>query len=92
MATLISKTQRQFSVYLQLTDRMYLNQHNRQLTKSILKRHFKLKIELPDDRLCPPVSQVIPLCEARRLLTSQRSLSGKSVDVTSSSLADKIKL
>ncbi len=26
-----------------------------QLTKSILKRDFNLKIELPDDRLCPPV-------------------------------------
>jgi 23S rRNA (adenine1618-N6)-methyltransferase len=26
-----------------------------QLTKSVLKREFKLKIELPSDRLCPPV-------------------------------------
>ncbi|KAH8809134.1 hypothetical protein F5884DRAFT_858636 [Xylogone sp. PMI_703] len=26
-----------------------------QLTKSLLKRDFELKIELPDDRLCPPV-------------------------------------
>lgn len=28
---------------------------HRQLTKSILKTDFKLRIELPDDRLCPPV-------------------------------------
>lgn len=27
----------------------------RQLTKSLLKRDFGLEIELPDDRLCPPV-------------------------------------
>ncbi|WEW57021.1 methyltransferase [Emydomyces testavorans] len=27
----------------------------RQLTKSLLKRDFKLKVEVPDDRLCPPV-------------------------------------
>ena len=27
----------------------------RQLTKSVLKRDFDLKLELPDDRLCPPV-------------------------------------
>ncbi|KAK8105036.1 hypothetical protein PG999_008395 [Apiospora kogelbergensis] len=26
-----------------------------QLTKSLLKRDFELRIELPDDRLCPPV-------------------------------------
>ncbi|KAH0113202.1 hypothetical protein KCU66_g11664, partial [Aureobasidium melanogenum] len=26
-----------------------------QLTKSILKRDFKLELELPGDRLCPPV-------------------------------------
>ncbi|KAH0293948.1 hypothetical protein M436DRAFT_71468 [Aureobasidium namibiae CBS 147.97] len=26
-----------------------------QLTKSVLKRDFDLKLELPDDRLCPPV-------------------------------------
>lgn len=28
----------------------------RQLTKSLLKRDFNLKLELPDDKLCPPVS------------------------------------
>ncbi|KAI4853413.1 hypothetical protein E4T44_00852 [Aureobasidium sp. EXF-8845] len=28
---------------------------NGHLTKSVLKRDFDLKIELPDDRLCPPV-------------------------------------
>lgn len=27
----------------------------RQLTKSLLKRDFGIAIELPDDRLCPPV-------------------------------------
>ncbi|MCJ1309514.1 hypothetical protein MMC25_003174 [Agyrium rufum] len=27
----------------------------KQLTKSLLKRDFNLRIELPDDRLCPPV-------------------------------------
>jgi hypothetical protein len=27
-----------------------------QLTKSLLKLDFELKLELPDDRLCPPVS------------------------------------
>jgi 23S rRNA (adenine1618-N6)-methyltransferase len=27
----------------------------RQLTKSLLHRDFELKIDLPDDRLCPPV-------------------------------------
>lgn len=31
----------------------------RQLTKSILKRNFNLTVELPDDRLCPPVSTII---------------------------------
>lgn len=30
-------------------------QQVQQLTKSILKRDFGLKIELPSDRLCPPV-------------------------------------
>jgi len=29
-----------------------------QLTKSLLKLDFGLKLELPDDRLCPPVSFV----------------------------------
>ena len=28
---------------------------HRQLTKSLLKRDFNIEIELPDDRLCPPV-------------------------------------
>ena len=28
---------------------------SRQLTKSVLKRDFNLELELPDDRLCPPV-------------------------------------
>ena len=27
----------------------------RQLTKSLLKRDFNLEIDLPNDRLCPPV-------------------------------------
>jgi 23S rRNA (adenine1618-N6)-methyltransferase len=30
--------------------------HLLQLTKSILKRDFGLKLKLPSDRLCPPVS------------------------------------
>lgn len=30
-------------------------EHVQQLTKSILKRDFGLKIELPSARLCPPV-------------------------------------
>lgn len=30
-------------------------EHVQQLTKSILKHDFALKIELPNDRLCPPV-------------------------------------
>lgn len=29
--------------------------HVQQLTKSILKQHFGLRLELPNDRLCPPV-------------------------------------
>lgn len=28
----------------------------RQLTKSLLKRDFGLELDLPGDRLCPPVS------------------------------------
>ena len=38
---------------------------DRQLTKSLLKRDFGLQIELPDDRLCPPVSGFLRL-EGRR--------------------------
>lgn len=30
----------------------------RQLTKSLLKRDFRLDIELPNDRLCPPVRRI----------------------------------
>ena len=30
----------------------------RQLTRSILRSKFNLTIELPDDRLCPPVSTI----------------------------------
>ena len=29
--------------------------HVQQLTKSIMKQHFNLKLELRSDRLCPPV-------------------------------------
>ena len=32
----------------------YVN-FTRQLTKSLLKRDFGIKLDLPDDRLCPPV-------------------------------------
>lgn len=32
-----------------------------QLTKSSLKLHFGLEMELPDDRLCPPVSWQLDL-------------------------------
>jgi 23S rRNA A1618 N6-methylase RlmF len=31
---------------------------SRQLTKALLKRDFELEIDLPDDRLCPPVSPI----------------------------------
>ena len=34
-----------------------LNGEKRQLTKSLLARDFGLAIELPDDRLCPPVCE-----------------------------------
>lgn len=30
----------------------------KQLTKSLLKRDFDLIIDLPEDRLCPPVSAI----------------------------------
>lgn len=36
-------------------DRGDLSLGTRQLTKSLLKRDFGIEIELPDDRLCPPV-------------------------------------
>lgn len=32
----------------------------RQLTKSLLERDFGIKLDLPDDRLCPPVSVTYP--------------------------------
>jgi 23S rRNA A1618 N6-methylase RlmF len=31
-----------------------------QLTKTLLKVDFDLAIELPEDRLCPPVSEIGP--------------------------------
>lgn len=34
-------------------------EHVQQLTKSILKRDFGLNIELPSDRLCPPVGLLL---------------------------------
>jgi 23S rRNA A1618 N6-methylase RlmF len=33
------------------------NAGDRQLSKSLLKRDFGLKLELPDDRLRPPVGE-----------------------------------
>lgn len=33
---------------------------DRELTKSLLKRDFGLELELPDDRLCPPVGDGRP--------------------------------
>ena len=33
--------------------------HVQQLTKSILRRHFDLELELPSDRLCPPVGLIV---------------------------------
>jgi len=33
----------------------------KQLTTSLLKRDFKLRVELPDDRLCPPVRRTAAL-------------------------------
>ncbi|MCJ1300858.1 hypothetical protein MMC08_003657 [Hypocenomyce scalaris] len=39
-----------------------------QLTKSLLKRDFNLELELPDDRLCPPV------CTAKSILMHDSSL------------------
>lgn len=44
-----------------------------QLTKSLLKRDFGLKLELPDDRLCPPVPNRL-----NYLLWIQRLLDGTS--------------
>lgn len=35
----------------------------RQLTTSLLKRDFNLQVEIPDDRLCPPVREQSRLLE-----------------------------
>lgn len=37
----------------------------RQLTRTTLRKDFGLRIELPDDRLCPPVcmSEILMSCE-----------------------------
>lgn len=39
-----------------------------QLTKTLLLADFGLKIDLPDDRLCPPVGHLLP-CSRTHLLT-----------------------
>ena len=60
MASLIFKTLEHFSKRLSFPvlslDIAAKHGGCRQLTKSILKTKFGLKIDLPPDRLCPPVS------------------------------------
>jgi 23S rRNA (adenine1618-N6)-methyltransferase len=54
---LIFRIQRHYSKTATISDncRLKILTTIRQLTKSVLKRDFDLKLELPDDRLCPPV-------------------------------------
>ncbi|SLM34640.1 duf890 domain protein, partial [Lasallia pustulata] len=47
----------EFAKYLKKNGRLDFSDPKavQQLTKSLLKRDFNLELELPDDRLCPPV-------------------------------------
>lgn len=49
----------------------------RQLTKSLLRRDFDIDIELPDDRLCPPVGLylVSVLPDAKQMLLGPKQVS-----------------
>lgn len=52
--------------------------HPRQLTKSLLERDFAIKLDLPDDRLCPPVRATFSASIAR--FSWNRSLDPQSVN------------
>ena len=57
----------------------------RQLTKSLLERDFGIRIDLPDDRLCPPVRATFH-ASILRLTTESVLLGPQSVIVHCSSM------